>query len=145
MCLSVAHQTFENYAGGEEEMDVVGRVRAVESAILAFSGSQGGVASRSSRSAEVCRLYNEKRCSFRNCKYRQVCKWCGGSHARCECRSGQSRDRVQSGANLRTGRQRTDHIRLIMRAMLCGQLKECELYGHSTNETEKGGSNIGEG
>ena len=45
MCLSAAHQTSECYAGGEEETDVVGRVQVVESAILAFSGSQGGVAS----------------------------------------------------------------------------------------------------
>jgi len=63
MRLSTAHRTSECYAGEEEGTDVVGQARAVESALLAFSGSQGGVARRGRRSAKVCRLYNEKRCS----------------------------------------------------------------------------------
>ena len=36
-CLSAAHKTSECYALGDEELDVAGRVRAVESALLAFS------------------------------------------------------------------------------------------------------------
>ena len=83
-CLSAAHRTVDCYALGEEEFDVNGRVRVMESALLALS--QGG-SGKGTRTSDVCRLYNEKRCNYRNCKYRHVCRWCGGAHAGCECRS----------------------------------------------------------
>ena len=57
-CLSAAHKTAECYAVGDEEPDVAGRVRAVESALLAFSTNHGSPAGRGPRSAEVCRLFN---------------------------------------------------------------------------------------
>ena len=83
-CLSAAHRTVDCYALGEEEFDVNGRVRVMESALLALS--QGG-SGKGTRTSDVCRLYNEKCCNYRNCKYRHVCRWCGGAHAGCECRS----------------------------------------------------------
>ncbi len=64
---------------------MAGRFKAVESALRALSPQQGGMPFRTSRSQELCRLFNEKRCNFRSCKYRHACRWCGGSHAGCEC------------------------------------------------------------
>lgn len=84
-CLSAAHKTADCYALGDDEGDVAGRVRAVESVLVALSSHGSGVG-RAPRSAEVCRLFNERRCNFRNCKYRHVCKWCNGNHPGCDCR-----------------------------------------------------------
>ncbi len=70
---------------GEEDGEVCNRVRAVESAVLALSHvgpSRGGGRS------DLCRLYNERRCTFRNCKYRHTCKWCGGG----DCQAATRRD-----------------------------------------------------
>ena len=72
------------YALGDEEFDVNGRVRLMESALLALSQGSSG---KGARTSDVSRLYNDKRCNYCNCKYRHVCRWCGGAHAGCECRS----------------------------------------------------------
>ena len=82
-CLSAAHKTAECYALGEEDPDA--SIRAMESVLLALT--QGGVPARRTRSADVCRLYNERRCNLKNCKYRHACRWCRGGHAGCDCRS----------------------------------------------------------
>ena len=78
-CLSAAHKT----ALGEEDPDA--SVRAMESPLLALA--QGGGPARRTKSADVCRLYNERWCNFKNCKYRHACRWCRGGHAGCDCRS----------------------------------------------------------
>ena len=62
-----------------------GGSRAMESALLALA--QGRGPAQRIRSADGCRLYNERRCNFKNCKYRHACRWCGGGHAGCDCRS----------------------------------------------------------
>ena len=82
-CLSAAHRTVDCYALGEEDVDVNGRVKAMETALLTLSQ---GAPSRGARPPDVCRLFNEKRCNFRSCKYRHACRWCGGAHPGCECR-----------------------------------------------------------
>ena len=43
------------------------------------------------RSSEVCRLYNERHCNFRNCKYWHVCHWCSGAHAQGTVERGRTR------------------------------------------------------
>ena len=102
-CLSAAHKTAECYAVGDEEPDVAGRVRAVESALLAFSTNHGSPAGRGPRSAEVCRLFNERKCNFRSCKYRHACRWCGGPHAGCECRARQGPGPLRNDASRHLG------------------------------------------
>ena len=52
-CLSAAHKMSECYALGDEEPDVAGQIRAVESALLAFSTTHGSPAGRGPRLAEV--------------------------------------------------------------------------------------------
>lgn len=80
LCLSAAHKTDDSHLTTDEDSDLAVRVRAVESAVVAFSG-------RTRQSAEICRLFNEKRCKFRSCKYRHVCQLCSGSHPAVDCLS----------------------------------------------------------
>ena len=84
-CLSASHKTAECYVM-DEDPDMARRVRAVESAVVAFSSTPQSSTSWM-RSQEICRLFNERKCQFRNCKYRHVCKWCEGGHAGVDCRS----------------------------------------------------------
>ena len=58
ICLSAAHKTAECVALGEEEQDMGGRFKAVESALRALSPQQGVMPYRTSRSQELCRLFN---------------------------------------------------------------------------------------
>ncbi len=88
-CLSAGHKTGECDVLGEEEGDVSGRVKAVESAVLALP--QAG-ASRGGGRSNLCRLYNERRCTFQNCKYRHACKWCGGAHPGSDCHAATRRE-----------------------------------------------------
>ena len=86
LCLSAAHKTHECSLATDEDPDLVHRLKAVESAVVAFStNSQGSAPTRGYRSSEVCRLFNEKRCRFRNCKYRHICRACEGNHAAVDC------------------------------------------------------------
>ena len=84
-CLSASHKTAECYVT-DEDPDMARRVRAVESAVVAFSSTPQSSTSRA-RSQDICRLFNDRKCQFRNCKYRHACKWCDGGHAGVDCRS----------------------------------------------------------
>lgn len=88
LCLSAAHKSSDCYML-EDEGDMSGRVKAVESAVLAIAG---GGPSRAGVRSDWCRLFNERRCMYKNCKYRHVCKWCGGTHAGLDCQSVARRD-----------------------------------------------------
>jgi hypothetical protein len=86
LCMSASHKTEDCSLAGDEDPDMAKRMKAVESAVVAFSSSSGNnEAGRSQRSMEICRLFNEKRCRFRNCKYRHVCSGCKGLHAAPDC------------------------------------------------------------
>lgn len=86
ICLSATHKTVECYGAVDEDPDMSRRVRAVESAMVAFSSSTHET-SRERKRNDICRLFNERRCLYRNCKYRHLCKWCEGQHAGIDCRS----------------------------------------------------------
>lgn len=80
------HKSKDCSLAGDDDPDLAKRMKAVESTVVAFSSSSGNTeAGRSQRSAEICRLFNEKRCRFRNCKYRHVCFGCKGFHAAPDC------------------------------------------------------------
>ena len=107
LCLSTAHKTSECSLTMDEDPDVGQRLKAVESAVIAFSGNyQGFTATRGIRSPEVCRLFNEKRCKFRNCKYRHVCRTCQGNHPATDCPS--SAKRMEQAQGLGPGPIRRD-------------------------------------
>ena len=100
-CLSAAHKTDDCYLTADEDPDLVVRMRAVESAVVAFSG-------RPKQSAEICCLFNEKRCRFWSSKYRHICQLCLGNHPALDCSSAPrpGGQQVMSGLGpLHTGRQ----------------------------------------
>ena len=82
LCLSAAHKTEDCHLTSDDDPDLAKRVRAVESAVVAFSGRPQGVRIQS---MEICRLFNERRCKFKNCKYRHVCHLCASNHPAIEC------------------------------------------------------------
>ena len=82
LCLSAAHKTEDCHLTSDDDPDLAKRVRAVESAVVAFSGRPQGVRIQST---EICRLFNERRCKFKNCKYRHVCHLCASNHPAIEC------------------------------------------------------------
>ena len=82
LCLSAAHKTEDCHLTSDDDPDLVKRVRAVESAVVAFSGRPQGVRIQP---MEICRLFNERRCKFKNCKYRHVCHLCASNHPAIEC------------------------------------------------------------
>lgn len=52
----------------DDELDMGRRVKAVESALIAFSYSPQGNTTQATKSGELCRLFNAKVCHFRSCK-----------------------------------------------------------------------------
>ena len=69
----------------EDDPDMGKRLKAVESAVVAFSASQRGKVLAAQD--EVCRLFNQKRCHFLDCKFRHACKRCGGTHPVLDCQA----------------------------------------------------------
>lgn len=80
LCLSAAHKTDNCHLTADEDPDLAVRMRVVESAVVAFSG-------RPKQPAEICHLFNEKRCRFRSCKYCHICQLCLGNHPAIDCPS----------------------------------------------------------
>ena len=86
LCLSAGHRTDEYSLVADDNPGISRQMKAVESAVVAFSSApKPGGGSRGNRSQDICRLFNAKRCNFRNCKYRHACRGCGGPHAALEC------------------------------------------------------------
>ena len=57
LCLSAAHKSEECHLAGDNDPDMARRIRAVESAVVAFSsGSHGSQPAQAFLSGEVCRL-----------------------------------------------------------------------------------------
>ena len=113
LCLSTAHKTEDCHLTSDDNLDLAKRVRAMELAVVAFSGRPQGVRVQS---MEICRLFNERRCKFKNCKYRHVCHLCASNHPAIEClltlkQSGQP---SSSGPSpMRMGRQSTSGLPLL--------------------------------
>ncbi len=77
LCMDLHHKTNECALVSEADPDVATRLKAIESAVLLMSASsQGGSSQQPSllTPSPICRLWNEKRCYFRRCKYRHACR-----------------------------------------------------------------------
>ena len=88
LCLSLTHETRDCALSGEGDHDVGSRLRAIESAVLAMaSGPSTAVTGAASRGAkpEICRSWNENRCSYPKCRFRHVCRVCQGPRPAIEC------------------------------------------------------------
>lgn len=87
-CMSHTHESEACTEAGDEDPGLGKRVKAVESAVLALASQPP---KRDFRSQETCRLFNEKRCKFRYCRFRHVCQTCGGNHPVSDCTPGMKR------------------------------------------------------
>ena len=83
LCLGSSHTAEECALASEDDPDISKRRKAVESAVVAFSGK--GQSGKASKATDLCRLFQQNRCTFQNCKYRHSCKRCGGAHPGMEC------------------------------------------------------------
>ena len=84
-CLSSTHKSEECTLAGDDDPDLGKRVKAVESAVLALATNSNSKPKQPPKPQEICRLYNEKRCRFRFCRYRHVCQSCEGNHPMGDC------------------------------------------------------------
>jgi len=74
LCLASSYRTRECSLASEDDPDLPGRLRAVESAVVGFA--HAGVGNPTERRQpshyhhsqdEVCRVWNERRCHFKQC------------------------------------------------------------------------------
>ena len=95
LCLAATHTTRECSLASDGDPDLPTRMRAVESAVVVFA-SRGGaqpVDRRQSGSQrrlqdDICRVWNEKRCYFKRCRFRHACAACAGNHPMVDCPNG---------------------------------------------------------
>ena len=83
LCLNTSHQTRDCPGNTLDERDLAERLRAIEAAVTTPI-----IPPRSSsrpKSEEICQNFNQKRCFYRQCKYRHVCSHCHYKHPRVEC------------------------------------------------------------
>ena len=88
LCLSTTHETLHCALAGGGDHDVGSRLAAIESAVLTFasvgSGAGQSPAGRPFK-REICRNWNENRCTYTKCRYRHACRVCFGPRPAVEC------------------------------------------------------------
>ena len=87
LCLSLSHPTRECTLVGDPDPDLSTRLKSLESAVLAMASqpSPPVQANPRQKSTEVCRNFNVGRCCMFNCRYRHVCRVCGGPSPAIAC------------------------------------------------------------
>ena len=88
LCLAASHVTKDCSLSADLDPDLPSRLKAVESAVVAFAQSGSGGSERQLQRRphdDICRVFNEKRCYFRRCRYRHVCLGCTGAHPLIDC------------------------------------------------------------
>ena len=87
LCLSLSHPTRDCTMVNDPDPDVSARLRTLESAVLAFTSHpspQQGLIPRA-RSPDICRNWNAGRCRMAQCRFRHVCRVCGGPNPAMTC------------------------------------------------------------
>ena len=91
LSLSLTHVTRDCPMVEDPDPGVGSRLKAIESAVLAMARprawtppSMGGPPPVGALS-EACRSFNNKRCNFRGCRFRHVCRVCGGPQPALDC------------------------------------------------------------
>ena len=107
LCLASSHKTSDCALSCENDPDLPTRLKAVEAAVVAFVAPKvGGERKDPTKfSEELCRSWNQKRCTFRRCRYRHACSNCGGGHPAADCYGKQKGQ--QRAPNLSTNPFRT--------------------------------------
>ena len=87
LCLSLSHPTRDCTMVNDPDPDVSARLKTLESAVLAFTSHpfpQQGLIPRA-RSPDICRNWNAGRCRMAQCRFRHVCRVCGGPNPAMTC------------------------------------------------------------
>jgi len=86
LCLSLSHPTRDCSLVLDPDPGVSSRLKTLESAVLAFTSfpQPTGMPSRP-KSQDVCRSWNAGRCRMAQCRYRHVCRVCGGPNPAFSC------------------------------------------------------------
>ncbi len=89
LCLSTGHVTKNCPLQEDTDPDLPIRLKAVETAVLSLAGQAKGEFSGTRPkpifSGQVCRLFNEDACRYRNCKHTHQCSICGEQHKAMYC------------------------------------------------------------
>ena len=88
LCLSLTHETRDCALSGGGEREVGARLAAIESAVLSLSASHPAPAPSYAgppQRREICRSWNNNRCTYAKCKYRHVCRVCQGPRPAFDC------------------------------------------------------------
>ena len=101
LCLGFTHTAAECALRGEADPEMPGRVKAVESAILALAaGVPKSTLPRTSfglPSGQLCRKYNKEGCTFPACRHTHACVLCSGKHPASACPTGGTNVPSQAG------------------------------------------------
>ena len=87
LCLAMSHSSADCSLSADTDPDLPSRLKAVEAAVVAFASPARRAERKTAApfSSEICKNWNEKRCTFRRCRYRHACASCGGAHPVADC------------------------------------------------------------
>ena len=88
LCLSLTHETRDCAMSGEGEQEMGARLSAIESAILSLTSTRPAASPSlptPPQRREICRSWNENRCTYARCRYRHACRVCLGPRPAVEC------------------------------------------------------------
>lgn len=92
LCFATGHTERECAQRGDPDPDLRDRLKAIESAVLAFT-SKGEGTDKSpfppppKPSGELCRKWNAGNCTYPKCRHTHACSSCGGLHPAIKCPS----------------------------------------------------------
>ncbi len=88
LCMDTSHVTKDCALFTDPDPELPNRVKAIENAVLALTRNDTPRPGATVRAQpEPCRLWNSNRCTFPRCRYRHVCRVCGGDHLALNCTS----------------------------------------------------------
>ena len=85
LCLSLSHPTWECTLVCDPDPDVSTRLKTLESAVLAFTSQTQQQGIPQAKPTDICRNWNIGRCRMPHCRYRHVCRVCGGPNLAFAC------------------------------------------------------------
>ena len=87
LCLATTHTEKDCALQGSSDPSMQDRIKTLESLVLAITPKQSSTPKVGSREAsgEVCRLWNQGRCTFARCRHTHACGRCGGMHQLTVC------------------------------------------------------------
>ena len=89
LCLSTGHVTTNCPLQEDADPDLPIHLKAVETAVLSLAGqSKGSNVGTRIKSGQVCRLFNNDACRYKNCKHLHQCSNFGEQHKAIACPKG---------------------------------------------------------